>query len=261
MCIRDRAHTHPGTDARARHPVRRFVERLCYRAVSDVIFNSNAVKEEWRRKLRCRAIRGRVIWYGLPEPPSQEQVDYPPRPFDTVDFVCVSRFVRWKGHRELLQAWFLAQQAVKSRIRLLLVGDGPTLPEMQHLVSRLGLGNSVLFCGARPDGAAFFARADVGVQLSVEPEAFGFVLLEAMCRQRPVIASRLGGITEVVEHEETGLLVNPHDPQTVVRAICRLAESPELRRTMGQRGYERWRRHFTLERMVTEYAGYLESIP
>ena len=255
-------HTHPGVRSDEQHPVRRIVEQLCYRCVSDVIYNSQAVKDEWERKLRLRAIRGRVIRYGIDEPDPAPPADYPVRPTPgTVDFVCVARLVRWKGHAELLRAWLQARQAGMHEARLLLVGGGPTLDATKDLAVQLGIAESVVFCGPREHGARFFNAADVGVLFSTEPEAFGLVLLEAMSRARPVVASELGGIGEVVENGETGFLVNPFDADSAAAAFCRLAASRAERDRCGEKGRARWREHFTNERMLRDYADYFARGP
>lgn len=302
------AHTHPGQDSAACHPVRRLVERLCHACASDIIFNSQSLQSEWQRKLRIHRIKGVVIPHGLPEPDPGVPEDYPPKQAGTVDFVCVARFVRWKGHRELLRAWrevsgFRFQVSVgdlehhgsedrdeggdlntesgrqrreasttngplassatpqpdnlaTASLRLVLIGDGPELDGCIRLAGELGVGESVVFMGEKKDGSRYFSGGDVGVLLSIEPEAFGLVLLEAMSRGKAVIASRNGGIPEVVADGQTGLLVNPLDADGVADAFLRLAGSAEVRARLGQAGRERWARLFTLDRMMNDYAAY-----
>lgn len=275
-------HTHPGIDRMGVLPSRRLVERLCYASVSDVVFNSHALKDEWRRKLGRKTIKGTVIWHGMEDQPRAVPSDYPPKPSaDTVDFVCVARFVGWKGQLNLLNAWSLACTRTSVPMRLILVGDGPTLPECLHVARRLGLpivdlanavepGESpspvprpprtaVVFLGNRPSGADFFTPADVGVLPSVEPEAFGLVLLEMMIRGKPILASRLGGICEVVEDALTGVLVYPFDSEQVAASICRLAEDAGLRERLGQAGRARWEKYFRLDRMLDDYEAYFRG--
>lgn len=274
------AHTHPGQE-RDWHCVRNAVERLCYGVVSDVIYNSNSLREEWQHKLKKQRLKGHVIHHGLGEPSRDTPDDYPARSRQagSVDFVCVARFVDWKGHNVLLEAWKRARAQCNRTMRLILVGDGPTLEESIQLSRDLGLdsldlrlsptGNrepgtdnrsrdsDVFFLGYREEGGRYFAPGDVGVLLSTEPEAFGFVLLEALSRGKPVVASRLGGIPEIVEHADSGLLVDPGRPDDVAAAICRLAQSASERVRMGQNARGRWRSCFTLDRMLAEYRQYL----
>ncbi len=252
------AHTHPGVRKQADGSLLRTVEKVCYRAVSDVIYNSNSVKREWAKKLGKKNVKGSVVLYGLDEPETTIPDDYPAKQDGMVDFVCVARFVEWKGHAKLLEAWKMAVGKTKKNIRLLLVGAGPCLEDVKKTVERLGLTN-VVFLGSKPYGARYFNGGDAGILMSTEPEAFGQVLVEAMSRGLPVIASQIGGIPEVVEHERSGLLVDPFDSTAVASAICIMAESPHNRKVMGDNGRDRWRRYFTVDRMLKEYVEYFQK--
>lgn len=267
-------HTHPSVDARALHPVRRAVERLCYASVSDIVFNSVSLREQWRKKLGLRRIRGTVILHGLEELDPGIPVEYPERDDGTVDFVCVARFVAWKGHRQLLRAWKRAEERTKTPVRLILVGDGPTLEDNIAYARELGLAVAdlcepstvhcppsadVVFLGRRADGARYFNGGDVGLLLPVEPEAFGLVLLEMMSCSTPVVASRRGGLPEVVEDGGTGILVDPTDADDVASALCRLAEDPATRGRMGALARQRWEERFRVERMLNDYEAYFKD--
>jgi len=247
------SHTRPGQQADAEHPVRRWVERMCYRSVSDVLFNSEASRREWARKLRVAHIKGEVVHLGMEAPELTLPADYPARPEGAVDFVCVSRFAAGKGHINLVQAWRMALDRGARNARLILIGDGECMDAVKQAVKQLGLDNQVVFMGARDKGACYFNGADVAMLLSTEPEAFGLVLLEAMSRGKPVIASHLGGIPEVVADGETGLLVDPFDAAAVADAIRRLAGSADARAQMGGKGRSRWAACFTVDHMVRRY--------
>ena len=119
---------------------------------------------------------------------------------------------------------------------------------------------SIFFLGSKPHGARYFNGADVGVQLSIEAEAFGIVLLEAMSRGKPVLGSRIGGIPEGVVDGETGILVDPDDRDRVARAILDLAMTPENRTRMGETGLRRWRERFTVSRMQQDYVIFLANV-
>ena len=248
------AHTHPGVDIKAGHPVRRFVERVCYTMISGIVFNSYSAREEWKKKLGLTKIpKGTVILHGIEKPDCRIPEDYPQQRSDTIDFGCVARFASWKGQRELLSAWSLLPEKVIQNSRLIFVGDGPLYEDLRGLVQKEHLTDKIIFLGQKKNGSAYFNGADVGVQLSTEPEAFGLVLLEAMSRGKPVMASRLGGIPEVVEDGKTGYLVDPFDPEEVAKTISELAGSREKREHLGQGGFERWKEHFQLKRMLDDY--------
>jgi glycosyltransferase involved in cell wall biosynthesis len=140
-----------------------------------------------------------------------------------------------------------------------LIGDGPELQGCIEFAERIGLdvGRNIIFMGARDNAARYFNGADIGVQLSIEPEAFGLVFLEAMSRGKPVIGTDIGGIPEVVG--DCGILVEPFDIDGAADAIERLVRDDALRIELGEKGKMRWRDHFMLERMVNDYIAYLQE--
>ena len=247
------AHTHPGQDARARHYVRRLVERLCYHCVSEVIYNSDSTRREWGYKLGLRQPKGQVVYLGTEPPDDTIPVDYPARQAGVVDFLCVARFANWKGQGNLIRAWkAMLNQGVRNA-RLILIGEGECLNAVQQEAQQLGVRETVVFLGYRDKADCYFNEADVAVLMSTEPEAFGLVLLEGMSRGKPVIASRLGGITEIVQDGETGLLVDPTDIEAISNALCSLATSEGERRRLGNNGKRVWASKFTLGHMIQRY--------
>lgn len=116
--------------------------------------------------------------------------------------------------------------------RLVLIGDGPERPRLQALVDELGLSDSVQFLGMQHDVTAVLQGSDVFL-LPSDTEGFGLAALEAQSCGVPVIASRVGGIPEVVTDGVTGLLCAPGDVEGMAAAVLRLAEDPELRRRLA----------------------------
>ena len=295
-------HTHPGMLNTAQNPVRRLVERFCSASVSDMVFNSLSLQKTWREKLSSLPSRQTVIPHGIPAPDFTVPVDYPEKEAGCIDFICIARFVYWKGHEQLLKAWkIVGERGAKSLerrsergeyvnheilemarneeskerrtkneerrtkneepraerlgMRLVLVGDGDEEERMKALADELGIGDSVVFMGAKEGGDLYCNGADVGILLSIEPEAFGLVLLEAMSRGKPMIASNMGGFTEIIVDGETGRLVDPMDAESVAKAIVSLAEDDALRERMGENLRKRWREFYSAERMLVDYVG------
>lgn len=122
--------------------------------------------------------------------------------------------------------------------------------ELHQQVDRLNLTQAVRFLGYRSDVFRFYSAADLVVQSSIEPEAFGMVLVEAMACGKPVIASDSGASREIVESGVTGLLVPPGDAEQLGQAILTLLGDRERRLRMGRAGAARVREFFTAERMV-----------
>ena len=126
-----------------------------------------------------------------------------------------------------------------------IAGDGPDRPAVEGEVRRLGLQSVVRLAGERDDVGELLAKADLFV-LSSRSEGLPLSILEAMATGLPVVASRVGGVPELVVDGETGLLVPPGDPHALAAAIERLLDDPALRRRLGTAGRTRVSEHFDL---------------
>lgn len=125
---------------------------------------------------------------------------------------------------------------------------------LERRVEELGIAENVLFCGHINDDGVFksaFAACDVLV-LPSEYEAFGLVLLEAMACEKPCVATRVGGVPEVVEDDGTGLLVEYGDPGALAAAITDLLGDKGRRQAMGRAGRERVKNNFTWSKVVDQ---------
>jgi glycosyltransferase involved in cell wall biosynthesis len=142
-----------------------------------------------------------------------------------------------------------ACQLLKGDPVLLLVGDGELRGAVEHSVSSLGLGRSVLLAGERTDIPEVLAASDVFV-LSSCKEGLPYTVIEAMVAGLPVVASRVGGVPELVEDGVTGFLVPPRDPRALVGALQKVLDDPGLRSRMGTAGREKAIREFGLAEMV-----------
>jgi glycosyltransferase involved in cell wall biosynthesis len=169
--------------------------------------------------------------------------------------VMASRLQRWKGVHVFIKA---AAQIVQdhSEVRFMVVGgtlfglEKGYANELRRQVDALGLSSDVVFTGYRPDVSRFFAAADVVVHCSIEPDPFPTVLLEAMASAKPVVASDLGGPSEIVEDGVTGLLVPPDSPEHLARAVLTLVRDPGRAVQMGHAGAVRLRDRFSAGLMI-----------
>jgi glycosyltransferase involved in cell wall biosynthesis len=160
----------------------------------------------------------------------------------------VARLDSQKGHIYLLRAWVQVTAALPEA-RLLVVGDGPLRGELQQQTYDLGLEGSVIFAGRREDVPRIMAALDV-VTLPSLWEGFGLVLLEAMAVARPIVASRVSAIPEIVVEGETGLLVPPRDVDALAAALIALLRDQQRATEMGRRGRVRLEQEFTLGKMI-----------
>jgi sugar transferase (PEP-CTERM/EpsH1 system associated) len=170
----------------------------------------------------------------------------------------VGRFAEPKGYSYLLEA-MVELRNQNANIRALLVGDGPLRPAMEEKAEALGLSDTVVFTGIRRDVPEILALLDVFVLPSLW-EGLPIALLEAMAAGLPVVATRVGGVPEVVVDGATGLLVPPRAPEALSKAILKLLQDPDLRQKMGQAGQERVREYFSVERMVEETEALYERL-
>jgi glycosyltransferase involved in cell wall biosynthesis len=153
-----------------------------------------------------------------------------------------------KGLAVLLEA--MERVAERSpRAVCLFVGEGPARSGLEAAVRRRGLTEKVRFLGERRDVPDLLHAFDLYVQPSIL-EGFGLSVLEAMAAGKAVVASRAGGLPEVVEDSVTGTLVPPGEPAALASAILALLEDPVVRARMAEQGLSRARERFPLERMV-----------
>jgi glycosyltransferase involved in cell wall biosynthesis len=142
--------------------------------------------------------------------------------------------------------------AIRGDIRLLVAGEGLSASEIDALTGALGLQTQVIRLGFRADVTRLLAAADL-VLLSSVSEGIPLSLIEGMAAGLPVLATRVGGIPEVVEDGRTGQLVAASDDEAMAQQILRLAEDPVLREQMGQAGRQRANELFSEARMVAQY--------
>lgn len=151
------------------------------------------------------------------------------------------------------QAGLVKAMAMVPAARLVLVGDGPEAPALARAAHELGLAQRVILTGARRDVDRLLCAADV-FALSSLSEGVSIAALEAMAAGLPVVATRVGGNPEIVEHGVTGLLVEPARPDELAGALTRLLAEPGTAAAMGRAGRRLAEEKFALTTMVGAYA-------
>ncbi len=218
--------------------------RTCNRSVTRVLADSQADADAFI-SAGGRPDLVRVVHPGVAPFPLIER-----KRNETPTLGVFGRITPWKGHDVVLRALALVPEA-----NAIFVGteeDDAFARTLRQLVADLGLTNRVSFLGFRKDVAQLMQQVDCIVHASTEPEPFGLVIVEGMLAQRPVIATRGGGATEIIEDGESGLLVRPGDVRELVAAINQVLSEPQKAARMAMRGYERARMHFSEERMLRE---------
>jgi glycosyltransferase involved in cell wall biosynthesis len=170
----------------------------------------------------------------------------------------VAALVPHKGQRYLVEAAHRAVPEIPDA-RFVILGEGELREPLEKQVREHHLEKHVLLPGFRTDVLGCIKGFDLFAMSSVT-EGLGTSLLDAMACARPIVATRAGGIPEIVEDGSNGLLVAPRDPKALATAIVRLLRDRDLRQRFGQAGFARVRERFTVERMVEGTAEVYERL-
>jgi glycosyltransferase involved in cell wall biosynthesis len=179
----------------------------------------------------------------------------------------VGALTRWHVYKGLEILLAAMKEVLRSgqKVKLMVVGGGELLDHYQRMASGLGISGQVVFVGDVPDELLpnYYAASDLlALPSKNESEGYGIVLLEAMASGKPVVASRIGGMSEVVSNNENGILTPPKDVHGLSSAICSLASNPEARMRIGMNGREFAESHdwdLVTERITKLYRGILSA--
>jgi glycosyltransferase involved in cell wall biosynthesis len=184
-------------------------------------------------------------------------------PTDAPIVINVANLTTKKGHTHLLAA---AKRVLERQpaVRFLCVGQGPLADELAAEAKRHRLNGQLVFAGFRPDATSLMAASDVFVLSSLH-EGLPVSLLEAMALARPQVVTRVGGVPEVVVDGETGMLVDPENPDALADSILGLLSDPARAERMGEAARVHVRRRYGMGQMVKAveavYASVIESSP
>jgi len=226
-----------------------------WRRADVVVAISHAVKEWLIKQQRVPADRLTMIYYGielerLAEPRVELRKTWGLEGHAVIG--SVGRIEHGKGYDCLIQAMPAILNCVPSA-RLLIAGHDPSgyTRKLRELIDTLGLQEYVRLVGFQNDVASFLHALDVFAFAS-RSEGFGQVVIEAMAAGKPVVASTIPALTEIVVDGETGFVVKPEDRMGFARAISWLASNAESAKQMGTAGKERVRKCFSIERETAE---------
>ncbi|WP_433695280.1 glycosyltransferase family 4 protein [Paraburkholderia phenoliruptrix] len=189
----------------------------------------------------------------VPQAALRERLKLPADAFLVGSF---SRLARWKGQHVLLEAMVLNPHMHAVLVGAPLFGEDQYEIELHAFVAAHKLGDRVHFLGFQHDIPACMCAVDAVVHTSITPEPFGRVIVEGMLAQRPVVAARAGGVLEIVDDYENGMLCTPGDAHALADALAELRSNDELRARLVKNGYKT-----ALSRFGTDtYVGSVERI-
>jgi glycosyltransferase involved in cell wall biosynthesis len=238
----------PWRDRRARA-----VSGLVYRHCDHVVAVSSAIRDLLVTDYGVAPERVEVL---LPTTTAPPTAGGPPPAAGRPVVGLVGRLVPEKGVDVFLRAAALVSGVVP-QAAFLVVGDGPLRPDLEHRAAMLGLAGTVTFTGYRSDATRLLAGLDVLVVPS-RSDGSPLVVCEAMAAGVPVVASRVGGLPDLVEDGGSGLLVRPGEAEDLARALVSLLLDPEAARRLGARGRTLAATHSherLVDRMTQVYAG------
>jgi glycosyltransferase involved in cell wall biosynthesis len=239
--------------SRVRSEEDREMLRLLTPRMDQLIAVSSTIEEKLEREGRTSAPIRRIYngvdlsRYDHQEPCCTLPEEYGLEPGSQIVGV-VARLEPEKGHPTLLEAWPAVLRAVPDAY-LLIVGEGTRREALEALARQLRIAHRVVFTGRRDDVPAVTAALDVAVLPSYR-EAQGLSILEALALSRPVVASNVGGIPEMITDGVNGLLVPPHDADALAAAITRLLCDHPFADTLGRRGHDMVHDRFCIDLMV-----------
>ncbi|HEV7744036.1 MAG TPA: glycosyltransferase family 4 protein [Pyrinomonadaceae bacterium] len=174
-------------------------------------------------------------------------------PADRVVIVQVSWMIPEKGIPELLETARILI-STNPRVHFVLVGEGAYREQFMKDAAAMGIADYLTWTGLIEDpfGEGVYEAADIVCQLSEWEELFGWMIAEAMAYGKPIVATRVGGIPELVNEGVSGFLVERGDPVTAAERINQLAGDPDLRRKLGEAGRDVVKEKFDLRRNVAE---------
>ncbi|MCH7691094.1 MAG: glycosyltransferase family 4 protein [candidate division Zixibacteria bacterium] len=240
---------------------------LTPKLVDGVIVPSNALRDQITRFDYITSNQVKVIPIGIPE--ANVQIEKRAARAKIIEkfglnentFICVTsgRFVDQKGHRHLIEAAPKIIEKCPETVFLFL-GDGQLKSELQTMIRERKLEKYFVLAGMLDTNnvAEILPGCDLMIHPSVE-EPFGIAILEGMRAELPVVASRVGGIPEVVVTDETALLVEPENAAEIAEAVLSLQSSEDKLRQMGQAGKTRWQNYFGYSKMIDKIESYLDS--
>ena len=241
-------------------------ERALDRLTDAYISGSQAMIERGVEKRIFSAAKATKIYYGVDLPELDAQARFarqssalsPDRRDSAIVVGFLGRLEEQKGAEFLLRAARIVQSK-NENIRFLIAGDGTLRQALERLADDLNLSQIVEFVGWQEDVAAVLQRIDIFAMPSLW-EAFGLSAAEAMALQKPVIASKVEGLQEVVAEGVTGLLIPPGEPEALSAAILKLAHDQPRRRAFGLAGRARIERNFTATDMIESHEQFYEQL-
>jgi glycosyltransferase involved in cell wall biosynthesis len=238
-----------------------------------VVYDSIATMNFWIENNFKLTEKSEAVWNGIETKNSKSFTDaelhevrenYFFATNNEIVIALVGRINSWKGQQLLLQSFKTVIEKHKN-IKLVYLGSAPPNQtifetELRNKIKEYNLESNVILIPFQKEIEKFWNSIDIAVVPSTEPEPFGMVVIEAMLAKKPVIASNHGGPTEIVVENETGILFEPNNHNSLSDALEKLIQDEQLRKLYGTNGFKRVHNTFSLENHVNHFEKIFEEL-
>lgn len=211
--------------------------------------------------LRENLIKNNISQDKLFNLPNMVRVEKPYTPVsfrDPITIGALGRFVKKKGFAYLIESIKLLKES-GCNIKLVIGGDGQEQKQLSQLVNNLGLNKEVSFAGWIDDKDAFFNQIDIFCLPSVS-EPFGIILLEAIERSKPVVATNSGGPSEIIRHKQDGFIANTNSVEDLAKYLHILINNEKLANKMSQSAYNRLKTNYNINIVAKQLSEIINNL-
>lgn len=245
---------------RAIHPKYRFMQKIIdraftFRQANRLIANSDFSKQTLLN-LNCSASKISVIHNGIdvkhplaPKNIQEENI----KNNDTMIVGLVARLHPIKSPETFVKAAHIVLQNSKHKaLQFVIVGEGPLEEEIRGLIQELNISDRCIMTGYSSCPETWIARFNIAVLVSLS-ESFPNSILEYMAYKKPVIATRVGGVPDIITHQRNGILITPQAPMELAESIFSLLNNPEKAQELGQNGYQHLSDNFSIKKITKQF--------
>ena len=226
------------------------IEKILSMITDKIICCSQAAKEFIVSKEKINPGKIIIIYNGIHcEKYEKYQAVLDSKKQNVIKIAIVASLVENKGHKNLLYAFSKIVKKHKN-VKLNIIGDGPLKNQLTDQAKKLRINKNTEFLGIVNNVQKILKNCDILVQPSIFREGLGMAIIEGMCLGKPVIASNIGGIPEVVDNGVNGYLIPPGDYESLIAMLEKLIQNRKLRKKMGKKGRKKYEKYFNACEMI-----------
>lgn len=237
-----------------RRPLLGFLEHRIHRFCDAILVNAARLKEQLIAEENVSPEKVNLIYNGVDENRFSENN----APNTPLHLVCVANLIPYKGHLDLIESLHLINDKLPPWQLTLVGNDRGIKKTLTQKIDLYGLNDHIVFSHDQSNPAHILSTAHIGILPSHE-EGFSNALLEMMASKLAVIATNVGGNSEAVIHNKTGLIVPAHQPEELAQAILKLALDSKLRQDLAACAKKRFDEHFTLDHCINQYQNFYQQ--